>query len=163
MNSALLIKLCWIGVPWDGNVTQRTFSQLSKILPGIYSLLEFVIYLVWSGYAPFLTFISNHLSFSILLLSGHGSPQSGLYSFCYWIAESKYKISTVTTSDFLPEDRKHQWCHSTFLYFPSAQPIDWVLSVRCTEEANTKWNKCIHWIHFFIIAFLALECYYRTS
>lgn len=80
--------------------------------------------------------------------------QSGLFSFCNWITESKYKISTVTTSDFLRGGRKHQWNHSTFLCLPAAQPTDWVLSVRCTREANTKWKKYIYWIHFLIIAFL---------
>lgn len=145
MNGAPPEKLLWIGVPWDGNATQRTFHQLSKILPGIYSLLEVIIHLVWRYCAPFLTFICYHLSFSILS-SGHSSPQSGLFSFCNWIAEGKCKISAVTTSDFLCGDRKHQWYHSPFLYLPAAQPTDWVLSVRCTEEANTKLNTFIGYI-----------------
>lgn len=118
MNREPLKKLSWIGIPWDGNVTQRAFHQLSKILPGIYSLLEVIVHLVWRDCAPFLTFISYHLSFSILS-SGHSSPQSGLSSFCSWIAEGKYKISAVTTSDFFEGTWKHQWQHSTFLYLPA--------------------------------------------
>lgn len=153
MNRVPLKKFCWIGVPWDGNATQKTFTQLSQNLPGIYSLLEFIFHLVWRDCAPFLTFITYHLSLSILLSSGHGSAQSGLFSFCNWITEGEYKISTVTTSDFLRGDRKHQWNHSIFLGLPAAQTTDWVLTVRCTEEANTKWNKYIYWIHFLIIAF----------
>lgn len=152
MIRAPLKKHCWTGVPWDGKATQRTFSQLSKILPGIYSLLEVIIHLVWRDCAPFHTFISYQLSFSILS-AGHNSPQSGLFfSFCNWIAEGKYKISAVTTSGFLRGDRKHQWYHSTFLYLPAAQPTGWVLSVRCTKEARPKWNIFIG--YFFYHRFL---------
>lgn len=142
MNREPLKKLSWIGIPWDGNVTQGAFHQLSKILPGIYSLLEVIVHLVWRDCAPFLTFISYHLSFSILS-SGHSSPQSGLFSFCSWIAEGKYKISAVTTSDFLWGDMKTSVAAQHLPLPPCRQPTDWVLSVRC---ADTKFSVFIGYI-----------------